>query len=152
MNNNWKAVLGIMLVFVFGCLAGALCMSVVIGHRAIALLERGPDGVEEVLERRMTHNLVLDATQRKQVHELFMANLQQRKLLQKRIQPDVQALNRQTVQQVMAILNPDQKERFQANIDRLRKRLGAAANEEAPNPAAPATPATNSGAPTPPAQ
>jgi hypothetical protein len=155
MNKTWKAFLGIILIFVFGWLAGALCTSLMVGHRALALLQRGPDGVEEVLERRMTHNLGLDATQKQQVHEFLMENLKQRKELQKTIQPQIQALNRQTRQQVMTVLNPDQKQRFQENIDRLRKRLGAnfceQPVEKTPSPQVQSGgPVTNSGAGSPP--
>jgi hypothetical protein len=151
MNKTWQAVLGAILIFVFGWLAGALFTSLVIGHKAIALLQKGPEGIEEVLERRMTHNLALDPTQKQQVHEFFMENLKQRKVLQKTIQPQVQALNRQTVQQITTVLRPDQKERFQENIEKLRNRLGAAtASQETGAASPPAAPATNTGAGSPP--
>jgi hypothetical protein len=149
MNKTWKAVLGVVLIFIFGWLSGALCTSLIVRHRAISLLDRGPAAIAEVLERRMTHNLNLDPGQRQQIHGYFMENLTQRLQLQKEIQPQVQALNRQTIEEINAVLHPDQQERFQENIARIKLRFGK--NPFNPN-AEPSSgmPATNSAVGSPP--
>ena len=156
MTNHWKAVVGVILIYVFGCFSGAISTSIFFHHRMLAFLQHPAVALSAALEKRLTGNLGLDANQKQQVHAYFLENLQQRKELQKEIQPQVQTLNRQTIQQVRAILRPDQAERFQQNIDKFRKRVEAiASNQNAENPSAPkvepATPATNSPAGSPPA-
>src|SRR5258708_37530056 len=110
MSSHWKAVLGIILIFVFGCLSGVLSTSIYFHHEAIDVFTGGPEGAAKLMERRMTHNLVLDENQRQKIHELFMENMRQRKLLQKEIQPQVQTLNRETFKQINAVLRPEQRE------------------------------------------
>ena len=157
MNKTWKAVLGIVLIFIFGCVSGAISTSIVFHHKMAAFLQHPGMAMTEAREKRLTGNLGLDANQKQQVHEYFLQNLEQQKELQKEIQPQVQALNRQTRQQIAAILRPDQKDLFHKNVERFGKRARAmASGQETENPSStpvqPAAPATNSGAGQPPAQ
>jgi hypothetical protein len=144
MNKTWKAVLGIFVIFLFGCFSGAVCTSIFFHNRMAAFLQHPAVTLSAALEKRLTGNLDLDANQRQQVHEYFMENLQQRKVVQKEIQPQIQMLNRQTFQQVSAILHPDQAARFQQNIELFRKRAKAmAAGQDAENMSSPGAPVTN---------
>ncbi len=157
MNKTWKAILGVILIYLFGCLSGAVCTSLFMHHRVLYFLHHPFVAASAAMEKRLTGNLGLDANQKQQVHGYFIENLKHRGELQKEIQPQVQALNRGTVQQIAAILNPDQAKRFHQNIEDFRKRLAAkASNQDAGNSSPPnvqpAAPATNSGAGEPPAQ
>ena|ERR1700683_2563788 len=156
MTSNWKAILGVILIYIFGCFSGVICTSIFLHHKIIEFLQHPAVVLSAALEKRLTGNLGLDANQKEQVHEYFLDNLQHRKELQKQIQPQVQALNQQTIQRIAAILRPDQTELFQQNVDKFRAHLGANAfspttgNLFSPQ-IQPDTPATNSGAATPPA-
>src|SRR5260221_6522380 len=97
MSNHWKAVFGVILIFIFGCLSGMLCTSLYLRHKAFDFMQRGPEAVTQLLEHRMTGNLNLDANQKEQIHDIILENLQQRKQLQREIQPRVQMANRQTL-------------------------------------------------------
>ena len=156
MNKTWKAVLGVILIYIFGCFSGVVSTSIYVHHKSIEFLQHPAVSMSAMMEKLLTGNLDFDANQKQQVHAYFLENLQQRKELQKEIQPQVQTLNRQTIQQVRAILRPDQAERFQQNIDKFRKRVEAnAANQNTENSSAPqaptATPASNPPAGSPPA-
>ena len=149
MNPTWKAILGVIAVFIFGWLAGALSTSLFIGHRALKLYQGGPVAMEQVLEKRLTRGVGLDAAQKQQIHGYFMQNVDQRIQVQKQIQPQIQALNRETLKEITSVLRPKQAEKFQANLDYLRMNAGrsilnAGADES------PAGPATNSGIGSPP--
>ena len=151
MNKTWKAVFGVILIYLFGCFSGAVSTSLFSHHKTLGLLQHPAMAVTVALEKSLTGNLGLDASQKRQVHEYFLENLRRRKELQMGIEPQVQMLNRQTFQQVAAILRPDQAERFRQNVEQLRKRLAAnASNQDAENPSAPqvqpASPTTRSGA------
>jgi len=124
MNSTWKAILGVIAIFIFGWLAGVLSTSVFISHRVLALYRGGPAAVEQLLERRLTRGVGLDATQRQQIHGYVMENVNQRLQLQKQIQPQIQALNRQTLKEINAVLRPEQAEKFQANLDYFRMHAG----------------------------
>jgi hypothetical protein len=155
MTSHWKAVLGVVLIYIFGCFSGAFSISIFYHHKLLAFLDHPGVVLSAALERRLTGNLALDAKQKQQVHEYFLENLQQRKELQKQIQPQVQALNLQTIREVAAILRPDQTELFQLNIDKFRSHLGATAFNPAQanlfsSQVPPSAPATNSGTGQPP--
>jgi hypothetical protein len=123
MNNTWKAVIGVTVIFLFGCFFGAVFTSIVVHHRIVRAFEHPTATLLPAMEKRLTGNLGLDALQKQQVDAYFLQNFQQRKELQKQIQPQVQVLNQRTIQQITAILHPEQVERFQHNIEQFRNRF-----------------------------
>jgi hypothetical protein len=124
MSSNWRAVTGVLLVFVFGCISGWLSASALHYRQTTLMLQSGPDGIAALWENRTTRNLGLDDNQRKQIHEIFMENLAQRKELQKEILPQVQALNHATLKQIVAVLDPGQADLFRKNIAFFRQHYG----------------------------
>jgi hypothetical protein len=158
MNKTWKAVLGVMLIYIFGCVSGGVSTSIFFHHKMIEFLRHPAVAMSAAEEKRLTWNLNLDANQKEQVHACFTDNLQQRKELQKQIQPQVLILNQQIVQKIIAILRPDQTELFRKNIEKFHKHWGETAfNSNTGNPSSPqaqpapaATSTTNTGAGQPP--
>jgi hypothetical protein len=142
MNATWKAVVGVILVFILGWFGGALTTLVIAHQRTLLLLQRDPEPLAKLLERQTTRNLGLDEDKRQQLHALILANLKQRMALQKQIQPQVKALNAQTLQQINALLTPDQQEQFHENLVTLKRRFGrnpfnVNASDDAPAPTQP---------------
>ena len=125
MKSNWKAIVGVLLIYIFGCFSGAISISIFFHHKMAAFLQHPGVVLSAALEKRLTGNLGLDATQKEHVHDYFLENLQHRKELQHQIQPQVQTLNSQTVKQIAAILRPEQVDLFHQNIERFRQHLGA---------------------------
>jgi hypothetical protein len=124
MNSTWNAALGIILVFILGWFGGALTTLVIARHKALAMIQRNPEALAIVLERQTTHNLGLSEDQKTQLHSLFVENLKQRMELQKQVQPQVRAVNRQTLQEINALLTPDQQQRFDDNLVLFKERFG----------------------------
>ena len=156
MKSHWKAVLGVILIYIFGCFSGGVSTSIFFHHKMLDFLKHPAVAMLAVQEKRLTGNLGLDDNQKRQVHEYFLENLQQRREVQKQIQPQIQMVNRQTMQQVTAILRPDQAQLFHQNIEKFNKRLAASVfnqNTKDPPPfdAQPVAPTTNSGTANPPA-
>jgi hypothetical protein len=143
MNSTWKAALGIILIFILGWLGGTLTTIVVARHKALVVLQHGPEALAIVLERQTTHNLGLNDDQKTHLHTLFVENLRQRMELQKQVQPQVKAVNRQTMQEIDALLTPDQQQRFHDNLVLFKDRFGRnpfnVGSDDKP------APATNSG-------
>ena len=124
MAKTWKAVVGVILIFILGWFGGALTTIVIARHRALVQLQRGPEALAIVLERQTTRNLGLNDDQKNQLHTLFVENLRQRMELQKQVQPQVKAVNRQTMQEIDALLTPDQQQRFHDNLVLFKDRFG----------------------------
>ena len=122
--RDWKSILGVTLVFVLGMLAGAFISLTFAHHRVTTLLQRGSPAFEQLLERRLSRGLDLDADQRTHFHEAFMNNIAQRRQVQLQVQPQMQALNAQTAHELRAILNPNQLAVFRHNLAEFRKRYG----------------------------
>jgi len=147
MTTRWKAILGVILIYVFGCLSGGVAVSIIVHHRILAILQHPALAATEAMERHLTENLHLDPTQKTEVHGYFMENLQQRKVLQKQIQPQIKTLNQQTVDQITAVLHPDQAVIFHQNVDLLRKKFATLSSDQSSAPA-PSIPALSGDAPT----
>ena len=156
MSSQWKAVLGVILIFVLGFAAGAVSSSIFAQRKLADFLQRPGVALMTAMEKRLTKNLDLDANQRRQIHRYFMENLRQHKQLQAQIQPQVQELNHATVLQIRAALRPDQLARFTQNLNDLHNRFSEyISNQDVGNPpppeAQPNIVSTNSGPASPPA-
>jgi hypothetical protein len=124
MNSTWKAAIGVILIFVLGWFGGALTTLLIARHKALVLVQRDPEAIAIVLERQTTRDLGLNADQKTHLHALFVENLQQRMELQKQVQPQVKAVNRQTMQEIDTVLTPDQQQRFHENLVLFKERFG----------------------------
>jgi hypothetical protein len=127
--RDWKSTLGVLLIFVLGCLAGAFLSLAVVHHRVVQMLQRGSPAYEQFLERRLSHGLHLDADQRGKFHEALVANIEERKKIQQQIQPQIQPqiqqVNEQTRQEIRNILKPEQLATLRQNLDDFRRKFGA---------------------------
>jgi len=145
MTSHWKAILGVVLIFILGFTSGVVCSSIFVHRKMAAFLQHPGAVAEAALEKRLTKHLDLDADQKQKIHAYFMDNQQQRKELTRQIQPQVRALNVATFQQITAVLHPDQQERFRQNVEEFRNRFGkAAASADADNLPPPPSPVANS--------
>lgn len=138
MNTTWKAVVGIILIFAFGCVCGAITASLVIGHRAVSIAQAGPATWAKIIEPRLIRGIDLDETQKKQVYDALVKNLQQRVALRRELAPRVQEINKQTLAEIDTILKPDQQQVFLDNYSKFKGRAGKLFNtgvDDTPTPA-----------------
>jgi len=148
MTSKWKAVLGVILIFVLGFASGIVCSSIVVHRKLNAYLKQPGAVAAAALEKQLTQNLNLDPNQQQEIHGYFMENLQRRRELNLQIRPQAQMLNQQTFQRIATTLRPDQRELFRQNIEKFRNRLSkAAANADWDN--LPPAPGAGPGAPSP---
>lgn len=123
--RDWKSILGVLLVFVLGALAGAFIALSFAHHRIAVALQRGSPAYEEFLERRLSRGLDLDATQRERFHEALTANIDARKKLQAQLQPQIQVINLETRRELRDILKPGQLATLRRNMQDFRLRFGS---------------------------
>lgn len=124
MFRDWKSILGVLAVFILGGVAGLLLSFIVVRHRVTELLRPGSPAYEQMLERRLSRGLHLDAGQRERFHEALIANIEARKKLQVQLQPQMQELNLETRRQLAIILTPEQRATFRQNMEEFRRRFG----------------------------
>ena len=133
MNSHWKAILGVILIFILGFASGVVCSSIFVHRKMAAFLQHPGVLAQAALEKKLTHNLVLDENQKRQIHSFFQENLESRRELNKQIQPSVRAVNLETFQKIRLVLRPDQQELFRQNLEEFRKRFKVAANADLEN-------------------
>jgi hypothetical protein len=144
-----KRILGVLLIFFFGCFVGAAVTGAGAMQKLRETLLGGPEAVMDVVVKRLDHELKLDDEQKRKL--LSIVDDARIKLRQSRlkIQPEVEGTLQEAEQRTRAILYPSQVKKFDDLIARSRAKWKAA---EAPiTPPAPttATPAPATPAPPP---
>lgn len=116
--KNWKAILGVVAVFLLGMAAGGL-LTVGIIRRQI---ERGSPAVARLVERRLAWKLRLDAAQREQLRVIIADAQAQMRAVRSQIRPQVEAILDDAVAKERATLRPDQQEKFDGLVAKSRTR------------------------------
>jgi len=107
--KNWKAIVGVLLVFVLGAAAGAFGTLGVIRYR---WMHRGPQAMADLIVRRLSWELRLDAAQRDQLRAIVNDSQQEMRSVRKQFQPQIEEILGRADAKVRAILRPGQQEKF----------------------------------------
>jgi Spy/CpxP family protein refolding chaperone len=110
--KRWKAVCGVVLIFLSGALAGAVVTHRVdeTGVEAFWSARRGATG--DLIARRLSRSLDLDRAQREQVRAIVAETRREIVEIRKPVQPAIDAALSRARARVREILRPDQQERF----------------------------------------
>ena len=141
--TNWKAVLGVLGIFILGFFGGVAVTSIIAHHIARSVSQHPLETTIDALERRLTRNLDLDPSQREKIHESFQEYLDARRSIQMDVRPKVQGANRALLQEVTAVLHPDQQEKFSVSLEDIRTRVGKGVLETGAAPGNGALPPPN---------
>lgn len=110
--RNYKAIAGVLLVFVLGAVCGGVVTHMVGRARMESVINGGPVAREELLIKRLTSQLDLDSSQleriRPIVHETHTAIHQVRQ----QSRPQVEALLDESQRRIAAVLSPEQRVKF----------------------------------------
>ncbi len=123
--KTWKAVLGVALVFLLGMIAGGLLTARVFRHRIQQAVLGGSPMVRELIVRRLSWQLRLDADQRGQVRTVVAETQRELQALRAQTRPQAQRILTDAEAQVRAVLRPDQAEKFDRLVARARARWDA---------------------------
>jgi uncharacterized protein YneF (UPF0154 family) len=107
--KNWKAIIGVLLVFVLGMVAGGLVTLGVIRHQ---LGTRGPQAMVNFVVRRLSWELRLDAAQREQLRTIVADTQQEIRTARRQVQPQIEQTLAKTEERIRAMLRQDQQEKF----------------------------------------
>ncbi len=120
--KKWKAIAGVLLVFILGGIAGTLGTMCVCRHRGEWMMRGGPHAYTEAAVRRLDHALKLDAGQHRQVEAIVAEAHSEMRAVRKEAQPRLDAIFEKAVGRVSAILRPDQREKFEKIVQERRER------------------------------
>jgi Spy/CpxP family protein refolding chaperone len=120
--KRWKAIVGILLVFFLGALAGVLATYAVYPQRMEGVARGEPGRTREFIVRRLTRDLNLDQAQSEQLGAIVRETHAQLRELRKKIRPETEEIMARSQDRVRAILRPDQREKYEKIIAEHRKR------------------------------
>lgn len=114
--KRWKSILGVLLVFLLGALAGAAVLHRVDRQNVEAVLSGRGGATVDLVVRRLSRSLDLDPTQRDQVRAVVTETHRNIDEIRKPVHAQVMAAIENSRVRIRAILRPDQQEKF----DRIR--------------------------------
>lgn len=110
--KNFKAMAGILLVFILGAAGGALVTHMIEKARFEHFISGGHRMRENVIVERLTKKLDLDGRQQEQVRAILHETHEGIRQVRSRIHPQIEALLTAGQDRIKAVLQPDQREKF----------------------------------------
>lgn len=114
--KNFKAVMGILLIFLLGAACGAIVTHVVHQERQEAFLHGDPAAREAAIVKRLTRKLDLDQRQQEQVKAIIHENHVAMQEVRRKNRPQIEAILEQGQKGINALLRPEQQVKFQQII------------------------------------
>jgi hypothetical protein len=108
--KNWKAILGIVAVFILGGFAGSFTTIAVVRHRLVS--GNGSQMMANFIVRRLSWELRLDHDQREQLRVIVSEGQQEMKVVRRQIQPQIEDVLGRSEAKLRVILRPDQQDKF----------------------------------------
>jgi Spy/CpxP family protein refolding chaperone len=120
--KRWKSILGVLLIFLLGAVAGASVMHRVGRHSIEAVLSGRGGATVDLIVKRLSRSLDLDPAQRDQVRAIATETHRDIVEIRKPVQAQLEAAIERSRVRVRAILRPDQQEKFDRIQAERRKR------------------------------
>lgn len=118
--TNWKAVAGVLLIFLMGVLLGA-SLSHYFGKRVLQHALRGPDEFSFFWVGRLTKILYLDSEQEAKLIQVVKKSRKKMKTVRREVEPRVKIIFEEAEAEISAFLSQDQKAMFQKMIQKRRQ-------------------------------
>jgi hypothetical protein len=123
--KNWKAILGVLLVFLLGCAAGGLGTAIVIHKRVQRVVLGGPKVIDEMILKRLTHQLSLNTDQQEKIKSALEEARMQIRDVRRVTQPQVVKVFADSRDKIRTVLTPDQQKKFDEIVEKNKGRLQA---------------------------
>lgn len=120
--KKWRIVAGVVVIFLLGSLAGSVFTRIVLRHRIEYVMRGGPRAVSEVVVKRLTRALNLDAAQQSQLVQIVDDARKEVMEVRRQTNPQMKAVLDRAQARVDAMLRPDQREKFHKIVNRRRQR------------------------------
>lgn len=113
---------GYLIIFVFGILCGVLGTRFYVHRQIDRMLHGGPDAVKNAIVHRLSNRLSLTAEQRDEVAAAVKEGQEKFQEVRRRTQPEVDQIIDTTVSRIKSHLNPDQQQKLDQIVERMKKR------------------------------
>ena len=113
--RNWKAILGVVAIFILGMVAGGLIVGGMVARRIHRLHQGQPVFSADEVTRYLTRKLALDATQRTKVHAVVQEAQTEAGQIRKTGEAQLWGVISNAVTQLRPVLRPEQ----QAQLEQL---------------------------------
>lgn len=131
--KNWKAIVGVIAVFLLGALAGAIVMHRLY-QRRLQQFVHGSPAATEFLVRRMNWELNLTPAQRVQVAAIVRDSQRQFRAARFQIAPQLRAAWQDTERRLRDVLTPEQRAKFDKLLAERKARFPLFAPPPPPQP------------------
>jgi len=112
--RGWKAVAGVLLVFLLGVAAGGIGVYRFHRHRMDRFFRGEPGAVSGFLVQRLSRELDLDAQQKTRVEAIVRRSEEEMRTLRQQFRPQFEEILSRGRKEIRAELRPDQQQRFDA--------------------------------------
>ncbi len=120
--KKWRAIVGVILVFLLGAAAGALVAFSVCHHRTESGFREEPRRMREFIVGRLGHELGLDTAQTEQLRAIVRETHMEIRNVRRQFRPQIEEILARSQDRVRAILRPDQREKYERIIAEQKKR------------------------------
>ena len=114
--KGWKAVAGVVLVFLLGVAAGGVGVYGFHRHRMDRFFRGEPGACSGFLIHRLSRELDLDASQKTRVEAIVRRSEEEMRALRQQFRPQFEEILAKGRQEIRAELRPDQQQRFDTMI------------------------------------
>jgi hypothetical protein len=121
--KKWKAIIGVVLVFVLGALSGAIVSHGVYRHKVDALIYGGHEARRAEIVERMSCRLKLDRDQRAKLESIMKDTHKEMLEARRPIEPRIDEILARTETRVREILRPDQMDAFNKFVAEKKARI-----------------------------
>ncbi|HAR64800.1 MAG TPA: hypothetical protein DCR55_01090 [Lentisphaeria bacterium] len=121
-----KKITGMIAILLLGIAIGTVGTLGIVRSRMQKLAAGGPDSVRKVVERRLVRRLDLRQDQRSEVARILEATHERLRTVKLRNQPEVNAILKESVQQLEPVLDDKQEEKLRQIIRKLKASFGPA--------------------------
>ena len=108
--KNWKAIVGVLLVFALGAICGGAITHML--HRTRTEAFGGGQAREEFLVKRLTSQLDLDSQQLELIRPIVHETHAGIRRIRQQSRPQIEVLLEESQRKISAILRPEQREKF----------------------------------------
>ncbi len=116
--KRWKAVLGVIFIFILGAIAGGIISSAVIRH----CQPWGRPPSREQVVSKLSRRLDLDTGQRAQVEVIVNDAHNQMREMRREDQPKIESILTDAQARIRTVLRPNQKQEFDKLVARWKER------------------------------
>ena len=120
--KRWKSIVGVLLVFLLGALAGAAVEHRIVRQSFENILSGRGGATADFVVRRLSRSLDLDPAQRDQMRAIVTETRREIVEIRKPVQGQIEAAFERSRVRIRALLRPDQQEKFDRIQAERRKR------------------------------